>query len=150
MNPFVLEGLMCGDGFRQACKNFLTITTKDHDYYDHKDVKGFLKDKIDETHVRIHQNYPSEILTYKAHRVFPANISIETKRNQKAFLRGLYSANGCNATSVIKLTQTSYSIIEGVSSILMQLGYDFKIVSIQSYKNKFKTSYKNGYTRHST
>lgn len=152
MNPFVLEGLMCGDGWRSSNKNILTITTKDQDYYTHRDVKVFLRNKLDDKHVRIQQSYPSEILTFKANRVFPAHISIESKRNQKAFLRGLYSANGYKSKRCIGLCQASYSIIEGVASILNKLGFSFSIEckqpSIRKLKNGKCIQYKKKYEIH--
>lgn len=127
----VMDGLLIGDGSVHKASNnliYLCVGTKDQDYFDSEVSSCFIKDrsKLGIGAWEVQTSLEPEDLGKTWTRTIPQRYMKASADVKKAFLRGLFSANGsCIVTSErqrIALKQTSEVLVRQAQIMLSSIG----------------------------
>lgn len=127
----VLDGLMFGDGYYKSSNGnrqfypLLCIGEEDQDYFA-SEIKEFISHEFDTKQWLVSTTLGVEELSRTYNRIIPSRFFGATQSTVRAFLRGLYSANGSIIDGRITLKATSFEVVKQVQKMLSYLG-------IQSY-----------------
>lgn len=131
-SPFaVMDGLMIGDGSKHtqsACKVYLTIGSRDHDYFSseisHLIIEPHPVKKSVAWKVKTSVS-PDELPNLPERRV-PSRYLYSNREESAAFLRGLFSANGSVVSNAnqfrVTLKTTSPTLLRDVQMMLSACG----------------------------
>lgn len=139
----IMDGLVIGDGTMHKASNnlvLLCIGTNDHDYF--KDpIAALIKQKRDGVGEYVWEvdtsitNLPRTFA-----RKVPETFKYGAINEKRAFLRGIYSANGSVVNNRVTLKTASFQIIEDVQQMLSSLG----IVSYYTINKPKTVKFTNG------
>ncbi len=129
----IMDGLVLGDGTVKTCNKkedgssnsytLLYIGENDQAYFK-SEVKNFIffLPAFDRTAYKVKTTLTNEEIPYTYNRKIPDRFYKGDSTIVRAFLRGLYSANGSICGNRITLKATSFSIIEQVQNMLSSIG----------------------------
>lgn len=125
LRQHIIDGLVLGDGMYHKASNrvVLIVGDDDHSYLDDSSINSFFVEPrpgIQRKAWDVKTTYTTLPKTYE--REIPHNVLTGTPEIMRAFLRGLYSANGSIVANRVTLKAASFKVIEDVQAMLSALG----------------------------
>jgi len=139
----IMDGLVIGDGMVHKASNdkVVLLIGENDQYYLNSEIKNLIKEHrtgIKETAWDIKTNITSKELVKTYERKVPYRYKFGDFNTRRAFLKGLYSANGSVVANRVTLKAASFQIIEDVQQMLSSLGIPSYYTVNKSHKNKFE------------
>lgn len=125
LRQHIIDGLVLGDGMYHKASNRVVLIVGDDDksYLDDRSINSFFVEPrpgIQRKAWHVKTTYTTLPKTYD--REIPNNVLTGTQEVMRAFLRGLYSANGSIVANRVTLKAASFKVIEDVQAMLSGLG----------------------------
>lgn len=138
----IMDGLVLGDGSVHKASNnlvYLFIGAKDQDYFNSEIGDLILKHRpgLSSNAYLVKTTITNDELPKTFNRTVPDRFYYGSNEKKAAFLRGLFTANGCLAGGRVSLKQTSKKLITQVQEMLSSLGIPSYIITNKSRVNKF-------------
>lgn len=144
-NHNIIDGLIIGDGMVHKASNnkvVLLIGKDDSDYFT-SEIKDLIIENcagIKESAWQVNTTIQYNELHKTYERYVPDRYKFGDFNTRRAFLRGLYSANGSIVSNRITLKAASFQIIEDVQQMLSSLG----IISYYTVNKSHDVEFDNG------
>ncbi|HEY5267787.1 MAG TPA: LAGLIDADG family homing endonuclease, partial [Candidatus Saccharimonadales bacterium] len=141
-NQNIIDGLVIGDGMVHKASNnkiVLLIGQDDSDYFSSEVSDLIIEncDGIKKTAWQVNTRIKSEELPKTYERSIPSRYKFGNFHTRRAFLRGLYSANGSIVSNRITLKASSFKIVEDVQQMLSSLGISSYYTINKSHEVEF-------------
>jgi len=139
----IMDGLVIGDGSKHKASNYLVylhIGANDYDYFD-SEIAGLIgrkRDAFGETAYEIKTTIDGKKeLPCTYDRFIPDRFIYNNSINVCAFLRGLFSANGCMSGPRVTLKAASKKLVRQVQFMLSSVGIKSYITTNKSNNIKW-------------